>query len=273
MATLSPADEAESGNRSARAGLLYQTEAIPVVDPPDDDPPVAADEHSLLGLAELLLKAPAQVDRLTRDADRQPELIFRFLAIALASFSLFAIVLILLLNWVSEAALPEVLAQHWKAGVGSAVSLWLAYAVGLVAASGVCLPSFYFFGLLAGVRASWLQVTAHVLRGKGATAVLLLGLLPIYVAVVLGMVVFQASDAALRPALWVGLALPFLAGLWGVHTIYRGFLGLADSLPPEQRCRRTCFLRRLTVSWAAVYSVVSPVMIYRLWEILSEWLA
>ncbi len=270
MATFSQVDESGSGRLSPRAGLLYQTEAVPLVEPADDAPPVEADEHSMLGMAELLLKAPAQVDRLTRDADRQPELVFRFLAIALASFSLFAAVLVLLLDCVPEAALPEVLAQRWKVGVGPAVSLWLAYAVGLVAASCVCLPSFYFFGLLAGVRASWMQVTVHVLRGKGATAVLLLGLLPIYVAVVLGMVIFNAPIQALRPALWLGLALPFLSGLWGVLAIYRGFLSLADSLPPERLCRRTCFLRRLTVSWAAVYSVVSPVMIYRLWEVLSE---
>jgi hypothetical protein len=31
-------------------------------------------------------------------------------------------------------------------------------------------------------------------------------------------------------------------------------------------CRRQCFLRRLTLSWAAVYTAVVPVMIYRLWE-------
>ena len=28
-------------------------------------------------------------------------------------------------------------------------------------ATGVCLPSFYFYGLLAGIRVSWLQVTAQ----------------------------------------------------------------------------------------------------------------
>jgi hypothetical protein len=229
-----------------------------------------ADEHSLLGLAELVLKAPAHVDRLARQPARQPELIFRFLAIALTSFSLFAGVLVLLLDCVPPDAVPGVLAERWRPSVGSGVSLWLAYTVGLVAASGVCLPSFYFFGLLAGIRASWLQVTTHVVRGKGATAVLLLGLMPIYVAVVLGMVVFDAPNTALRAALWVGLVLPFLAGLWGVRAIYHAFLALADTLPPERQCRRTCFLRRLTVAWSAVYSLVSPVMIWKLWMVLSE---
>src|SRR5260370_23667987 len=170
MATFSPVDESGSGRLSPRAGLLYQTDEVPMVEPADDAPPVEADEHSMLGMAELLLKAPAQVDRLTRDADRQPELVLRFLAIALTSFSLFSAVLVLLLDCVPEAALPDVLAQRWHVGVGPAVSLWLAYAVGLVAASGVCLPSFYFFGLLAGVGALWMQVTVHGLPGEGATS-------------------------------------------------------------------------------------------------------
>src|SRR6266851_7043496 len=107
MATFSPVDEAGSDRSSPRAGLHYQTDEVPMVEPADDAPPVEADEHSMLGMAELLLKAPALVDRLTRDSDRQPELVFRFLAIALTSFSLFAAVLILLLDCVPEEALPE----------------------------------------------------------------------------------------------------------------------------------------------------------------------
>jgi hypothetical protein len=94
--------------------------------------------------------------------------------------------------------------------------------------------------------------------------------MPIYVAVVLGMVVFDAPNTALRASLWVGLVLPFLAGLWGVRAIYHAFLALADTLPPERQCRRICFLRRLTVAWSAVYSLVSPVMIWKLWMVLSE---
>jgi len=254
-------------------GLLVQgrlrTETVET-EQVDERLAIPANENSLLGVAELLLKSPAHVDRLARQPERQPDLVFRFLAIGLASFSLFAWVLVLLLNCVPKEAVPGVLAARWRPGVLTGVSLWLAYAVGLVAASGICLPSFYFFGLLAGVRASWLQVTTHVLRGKGATAVLLLGLLPIYVAVALGMVVFHAPNEALRAALWAGMVLPFVAGLCGVRAIYHAFLALADTLPSEQQCRRTCFLRRLTVAWSAVYSLVSPVMIWKLWTLLSE---
>jgi hypothetical protein len=160
-------------------------------------------------------------------------------------------------------------AEHWSGAVRPALCLWAAYTLGLVAATGICLPSFYFYGLLAGVKITMVQVTTHVLKGKATTAIMLLGLLPIYLAVVLGLIIFRATPDALQVALGVGLVLPFLAGLWGVRSIYTGFMRLADTLPVKCRDRRACFLRRLTLAWAACYTVVSPVMIWTLWEHLS----
>jgi hypothetical protein len=241
--------------------------SAPRTETPTDEP--QPDERSLLGILELLLKHPTRLDELARDEARQPDLMPRFLAIVLISFSTFALALVLLLNHADRAALPPFLRSAWTGDIGPALSLWLAYTLGLVAASGVCLPSFYFFGLLVGVKTSVLQVTGHVMKGKASTAVMLLGILPIYVAVVLGMVVFHAQLVDLEMALYLGLVLPFVAGLWGLWSIYRGFLGLADTLPESRRCRRTCFLRRLTVAWAACYTVVTPVMIYTLWKHFS----
>jgi hypothetical protein len=233
---------------------------------PVADAPVIVNEHSVLGLAELLLKQPARVDQLTRDEARQPDLIPRFLAISLVGFALFAIALVLLFDLAPLAALPHFLAVWWSAGgIGPGLSLALAYTTGLVAATGVCLPSFYFYCLLAGVRTSMLQVTAHAMKGMATSAVVLLGVLPIYVAVVLGMVVFEARPADLQYAVYLGLVLPFVAGLAGVRSLYKGFVGLADTLPAQTRCGRECFLRRLTAAMAVCYTAVTPVMIYTLW--------
>jgi hypothetical protein len=241
-------------------------EPIPVV-VVSEGPLVEADEHSVLGLAELLLKLPGRVERLCRDETRQAELIPRFLAIALTSFAIFSAALVLLLNAVNPEALPSFLAGAWSdGGLGPALSLALAYTLGLVAATGVCLPSFYFYGLLSGVKVSVLQITTQTVKSKAATAVLLIGVLPIYVAVVLGMIVFGVPAAEMQYALYLGLVLPFLAGLAGVRSLYKGFMGLADTLPPQRRCRRECFLRRLTLAMAACYTAVSPVMIYTLWN-------
>jgi hypothetical protein len=152
-------------------------------------------------------------------------------------------------------------------------SLPLAYTLGLVAATGICLPSFYFYSLLAGVKMSMLQITGQVLKGKAVTALLLVGILPIYVAVVLGTIIFKLPAETLEVYLYLGLILPFLTGLAGMRSIYVGVTGWADTLAPERRCRRACFLRRLTLSWSAVFVAVSPVMIYRLWEYFARILA
>ena len=167
---------------------------------PADGPEAAVDEHSLLGLIELLLKHPARLDQLTRAEERLPELIPRFLALVLISFGAFALTLVLLLDRADRAALPAFLAAHWDGSAGPALSLAAAYTLGLVAASGVCLPSFYFFGLLVGVKASLVQVTGHIMKGKASTAIMLLGILPIYVAVVLGMIASPVFAQAPAPA-------------------------------------------------------------------------
>ena len=228
-------------------------------------------DDSVFGLAELILKNPPRLERLVREEARQRVLIPRLLAIALASFSLFSLALALLLKAAPLAAVQQVMRQAWSGNpAGPALNLWLAYTLGLVAATGVCLPSFYFYALLAGVRVSVLQVTAQIMKGKATTAVMLMGILPIYVAWVLGLIVFNAADLTVEAALDVGLILPFLAGLWGVRSVYLGFLGLADTLPADRRCKRECFLRRLTVACAACYSAVTPVMIYTLWDYFTR---
>ncbi len=248
--------------------MLTET-APPLVLPADDEPP---DDRSVLGLTELLLKDPERLDLLARDEARQPRLVPAFLAVGLASFSLFALALVLTFTAAPAAALPGPLADAWAARpAAAAVALWLAYALGFTLTTGVCLPSFYFYALLAGVRVSWVQVTALVMKGQASTAMMLLGILPVYLAAALGAVVFGAPPEVMRAVSAAGLALPFVAGLWGVRAIYRGFLGLADTLPAERRCRRECWLRRLTAACSGCYTAVCPVMIYTLWRYFAEW--
>jgi hypothetical protein len=245
------------------------TEIIPVVEVVEvvtDELPSPVDgKLSALRLAELLLKDRVQVDDLLRDESKQVDLIPRFLAISLCSFTVYAWAMVLLLFAAPDGSIPSVLAEGWSFAARPALGLWTAYALGLVAATGICLPSFYFYGLLAGVRITFLQVVTHCLKGQAATAIMLIGILPIYVAVALGMLIFAAPVEVQQVVLSAGLVLPFLAGLWGVYSIYSGFMRLADTLPGRCRERRTCFLRRLTMAWAACYTAVTPLMIYSLW--------
>jgi hypothetical protein len=213
-------------------------------------------------LVELLLKDRKRLDAGIRDDAHTGDLIPRLLAVAVVGFAIFGIATTLVLNlgptqpsWVPSA--------RWTDGTWA--SLTLAYVLGLVAATGVCLPSFYFYGLLAGVKLSMLQASAYAVKCLAVTAVVLIGALPIYVAVALGMIVFSAPAAWMEITIGVGLALPFIAGLWGVQSLFVGFTDLADTLPPCRRVGRATFLRRLTLAWAACYTTVTPLMIYWLW--------
>jgi hypothetical protein len=220
------------------------------------------DNLRTIDLVDLILKDRRRLDGLIRDEGRAPELIPRLLMLALLGFTIFGITATLIVNLVS--AVPNwVPATRWADGTWP--SLTVAYVVGLVAAAGVCLPSFYFYGLLAGVKLSMLQATAHTLKCLAVTAVVLVGALPIYVAVSMGMAVFSAPADWMQWTIGVGLALPFLAGVWGVRSLFVGFIDLADTLPARRQARRASFLRRLTLAWSICYTAVTPVMILWLW--------
>jgi hypothetical protein len=219
-----------------------------------------------MDLVELMLKERKRLDELIRDESLAPELIPKLLAVALVGFTIFGVAATLILNLVTSLP-PWVPRVRWSDGTWA--NLTLAYAVGLVAATGVCLPSFYFYGLLAGVKLSMLQSTAHAVKCLAVTSVVLVGALPIYVAVSLGMIVFSAPAELLRSTTTLGLALPFLAGLWGVRTLFLGFTEFADTLPVCRKFERACFLRRLTVAWAGCYTAVTPLMIIWLWTRFS----
>ena len=130
---------------------------------------------------------------------------------------------------------------------GTWPSLTLAYVFGLVAATGVCLPSFYFYGLLAGVklidasvRCACGQVPCSHCGRAGGRLANLRG------SVSLGMIVFSAPSEWTQSTIALGLALPFVAGLAGVRSLFIGFADLTFSLPSCQKVDRACFLRRLT---------------------------
>ena len=103
-----------------------------------------------------------------------------------------------------------------------------------------------------------------------SSAIAVVGALPIYFAAVLGLVVFHAPGWVVGAVCFLGLALPFIAGLYGTRSLYIGFIGLADTLPKDRRCRRECFLRRLLCAWSACFTAVTPVMIFTLWEYMSR---
>src|SRR2546423_5884363 len=76
-------------------------------DRPDGEAAAANAEPTTLALVELLLKSPATVDRLNREPWRQRELFPRLLLIALTSYLVYALLMVLILNLAPAAAYPH----------------------------------------------------------------------------------------------------------------------------------------------------------------------
>ena len=270
---------------------LVEEPALPPALPPAP-PPIPTDEEppamGVLGLVEMILKRRDRLERLIRDPAAQAILLPRFLAIAVAGFVSFGVALSLVFMAAGEWPRLGSIDGFMAGGAGiasfeaispdeSLLNRWLdgsaliaAYAIGLVAATGICLPSLYFYGLLSGVRMTMPDVVIQALKAKATSAVALVGVLPIYAALGLGLVIFDVPEYLRMATFWLGLILPFIAGLFGTRSLYRGLAGFNDTLAPDCRNRRTCFLRRLVFSWAACYTAITPVMIHTLWFALAN---
>jgi hypothetical protein len=252
-----------------------------------------ADVHSLstIALVELLLKDRWRLYRLLRVSAASAVMLPRLLGIALAGYVLFGVTMSVVMAaagtwpaltsiaaWIDSPATAPIafapigssLTETVPRISGQSAALIFAYAFGLVAASCVCLPSLYFYCLLAGVRMTMLDVVLHAVKSKAVAAVALVGILPIYVAVAMGVAIFDAGEPLVRATLLLGLALPFIAGIWGTVAMYQAFTLVCATLPANRIERRACFLRRLVLSWSAIYTAVMPVMIYSVWEVLSR---
>jgi hypothetical protein len=258
--------------------------------PIEDAQPVEEREINTFGLVELLLKNRRRLHQALRDQRADAIMLPRLLGIAMVGFVLFGVVMSLVLTvsgrWPTLTAIStwleapstrlfsiDVIDSSWGKFEpwvrGRVLVLTGAYAFGLVAASGVALPSLYFYCLLAGIRMTMVEVVAHAVKAKAIAAVALVGILPIYVAVAMGVVIFKVDEFWIQATMLLGLVLPLIAGFWGTASLYQGFAQLCDTMPADQAASRECFLRRLVLSWTACYSAIMPVMIYSLWAVFS----
>jgi hypothetical protein len=275
-------------NAKPQAAEVPDVEAVELtsIDAPGDPRSFTAP-----ALVELLLKDRWRLYRLLRVPTGASVMLPRLLGIALAGYILFGLTMSIVMSaagvWPSLTSIAQWLDSPATAPInftpiegsvaeaiprigGKSVALILAYAFGLVAASCVCLPSLYFYCLLSGVRMTMLDVVLHAVKSKSIAAVALVGILPIYVAVAMGVAIFHADPPLVHATMVLGLLLPFIAGFWGTVAMYQAFSLVCDTLPANRIERRGCFLRRLVLSWSAIYTAVMPVMIYSVWEVLSR---
>ncbi|HET6324944.1 MAG TPA: hypothetical protein VFG04_09610 [Planctomycetaceae bacterium] len=244
----------------------------------------------ILGMAqivELILKDRDRLDRLAQVTERKVDLASRLLAISLVSFALYGLGMSLTLysahfwprfaasaDWLNGSETRVLEFVHLDTApshvAARSLRLILAYSFGLIAASGICLPSLYFYGLLSGLRMTMTDVVVHSLKCTAVAAVALIGILPIYSALVLGAIVFPFPHNFVAAILLLGLCLPFIGGLWGTRSLFVGFASLCRTMPPEFQSQRACFLRRLILSWCACYTSVAPLMIVTVWRHLGS---
>jgi hypothetical protein len=277
---------------SAPCGTQAEVAEIAVpLDTAETQLPDSANEVTMLTLVEMVLKNRRGLHHLLRNPVMHAVLLPRLLAMALSGIFLFGIIMSLVLTvsnrwpalsaistWI-DAPTSQLISFHAIDSTWGKLAPWLngqafvlagAYAFGLAAASGIALPSLYFYCLLAGIRMTMLEVVVHAVKAKAIAAVALIGILPIYVAAAMGVVIFEVGSFWLHVTLILGLSLPFIAGVWGTVSLYQGFAQLCDTMPAGRVAARECFLRRLVLSWSVCYSTIVPVMIHTLWQVLSR---
>jgi hypothetical protein len=243
-------------------------EVLPV-DPADVPPPRTEAIETLWGLFEVLLKAPGRLDPFVRDPKLRGKLIAGFTAIVGVVFALHGLILSLFLATAPAGAVPGILSPGWSGTWGSGVALCAAYPVGLLLATLLCLPSYLYLAVLGGTRMTLGEVLAQSLKGKAATAVLHVGLLPIYAVVMLSLRLLVPSAELLALGLYVGLVLPFFVGLRGALSIYAGLRSTVNALPWQERKRRYAVPGWLVMAWALLFTLAAPLALFELWKRLS----
>lgn len=239
--------------------------------------PVSAEDapkalSSVWGLFEVLLKAPDRLNPFVRLPAMQPTLCFGFTAITLVGMTLYAVGMYAGLYFVPKEARPDLIAAGWDGGIRGLVGLLAAYPVGILVATLVVLPTYWFFGLLCGVRMPVGEVLTHSLKGKAASTVLVVGLMPVY-GVILGCLILAgAPGVLLNPVIWVGLVLPFLAAFRGAGAIEAGFRNVVATTPELTRGGRESIPTSLTLLWALLFTLTVPVVMYRAWQLATGWL-
>lgn len=245
-----------------RINLVRDRDADMVEALPDDaDAPKAIE--TVWGLFELLLKAPGRLDPFVRSPGLQGKLAFGFGVITFIGMGLYAGLLFAVLKFSPPEAMPSVV-QPWDGGLGGAVGLLAAYPIAVLLATLIVLPSYWFLGVLVGVRMPMMEVLTHSLKGKAASTVLLLGIAPIYGVLLTCVILAGLPDVVATPLLWIGLILPYLTGLRGMVSVEAGFRKVAATTP-ALGSRRETIPSTLMLSWAFLFTLVLPVVMLRLY--------
>lgn len=251
-------------------------------DEPLEALPVGAEEapksiQTVWGLFEVLLKAPDRLNPFVRTPGLQWKLSIGFAAITFVGMGLYALMLWLVLLFVPQEARPGFINEGWQGDLAPPLGLVAAYPGAILLATVIVLPSYWFLGALSGVKMPMVEVLTHSLKGKAATTVLLLGLMPIYVVLMVVLILSGPGGifGTLFPALgvWIGLLLPFAAAFRGAGAVASGLRNVVASTPRLTRGQRVAIPDSLMVSWAILFTLTCPVVMFKCWEQVTVWLS
>lgn len=164
-----------------------------------------------------------------------------------------------------------VLATAWPslgpvASVRIGGAWFVATTVGFFAAICAGLPSYWFYGIVADIRAPAWRLAAELVRIQAVGAVVLFGILPFWLTATLGLHLAGVDVMAFTPWMLVTWAMPFLGGAVGLGGLYRSFArmraanGEAGWLPALL----------LTAWWAVLFLCTAPVTIGSLFVALAR---
>ena len=214
-------------------------------------------------LVDLLLRRPEALDAALAGPQTALAMNSRLIPLALGGLLAYGAVQGLLLTQSRMALWPVDLAASPPALAMGAVGL--AYVGGMFGAQVAGLPSAWFYAALAGVRVPAARIAGEALRAQATSALVLLGLLPVYLAAGLGLTALNQGDlSSVAKGLVIGVfgyALPFVAGLAGVISLYRAFGRVLRAAAGAERAAGPL---RLVFLWSVLFTAMAPLGTARL---------
>jgi hypothetical protein len=202
----------------------------------------------------LLLRDELAIDAQVGDVAGATRMLTHLSAIVAAGFAAHGVIL-------AACAGPTLGAQ----GALQLGGAWaVASTVGFFASICACLPSCWFYGVVANVAAPSWRLAVELVRVQAIGAVTLVGLLPFWLAGSLALRVIGVdlfSDPTWR---LLTHALPFLAAFPGVFGLYRVFVRMRIAAGE----RATFPAALLTVWWITLFQFTCPMTISTLYSAL-----
>ena len=237
-----------------------------------DGPAIDLEAARQRSLVELLLRHRADADALCADRAEAARLLPRLLGLSTIAIAAFACVQGAVLGLSAQDVPPEGLVG---APLDVAIpSIFLAYELALTGAQVAGLPTFTFYGLMAGFQTHAWRIAVESARARATAAVVLIGLLPVYLTVALGLLLLHDAPSPAGEA-WHGLVLvcggfclPFVAGLAAPASLLRVFRALAAASAQSRGGRRRPMPVLLAFAWSAVFTAMAPLGVFRVLHLL-----